>query len=1084
MKDDSLHPWIEPELEARIVALVVGEASDFETEELERLIEEKSELGLFHQRMAALHGMLRANGKTESISDAGGWKLSEERRETVVAVLGGSGVEFSKAKIEEVSTEATRRNLLPMLLKIAAAVAVLAALAGLMMPASVGMRSAERDSLIADDLIMTDLPVHVSYREKAKDVDGNVLSSLDTGLDEFVADAVPRIVGGGEAVANRDRRYAQIGHGALNGTVALGSGGEILLNQAGDGYHAKGQVSGEVVVGEPVIAMGAGGPIEVRPTGDSSIEVVAATPLSGSGRMAGDTVPVITGHGGMSADGAVPRQSRVDESRITVTAGAQVELLRDGEAAADSIVDSYSIAAANGQQNNERARMNYYDSAYKHTRSKMLHEVPAGWESPVPQGLERDEENSHSLEKLPAVSDPSKNEGQYLGFDEKSKDSDLNFPQEPTAPVVSTGSIRGDKVWGGVSDLSLNTAIAAGGVAFQEKDGISAGSANDYALVNPRDSEEKKMRNKQHGGTVPISGGIAEAKVAESDVLQLGVRLSADFGDEESEIEESDAIKLETKADSSRFGRISIKENNKTKDGVVRRELPAIVEKPISAVEVATRGGRIRVGGGFAGVDPSGNDSNQAGLRSGAAALDGDAIDALIRAASFQKTPADLTELSAQEKPFSTFSLHVSDVSFKLAQAALAKGEWPDAERIRIEEFVNAFDYGDPLPSQEEKVAANLEQAIHPFLQQRNLLRVSMRTAATGRNSTTPLRLTFLLDNSGSMERMDRKETVQKAFALLASMLHPSDQVTLISFARQPRLIADRVSGDQTAGLIETVKNLPSEGGTNLEAALALAFEKAKEQQLPGAQNRIILLTDGAANLGDAEPQRLAAKVEQMRNGGIAFDAAGIGTEGLNDEILEALTRKGDGRYYLLDEADDVDAGFAKQIAGALRPAAGNVKVQIEFNPERVGKYKLLGFEKHRLKKEDFRNDKVDAAELAAAEAGVAVYQVETKPDGKGDVGSAFVRFRDMATGEMLERRWSIPYQSHPSRPVTAAPSMQVATVAAMLGAKLKGDVLGDVVDLDELLQIVSGLPESWKEKSRVGELKAMLESARAIAGN
>jgi Mg-chelatase subunit ChlD len=708
--------------------------------------------------------------------------------------------------------------------------------------------------------------------------------------------------------------------------------------------------------------------------------------------------------------------------------------------------------------------MDYYDKAYNHTRSRILREVAEGWESPVPQAAKSDEGNAHSLEKLAAVSEQSEREGMHWGFGVRGDDSELKFPEEPAARVTNTGSIRGGRVSAELPGLNQSRVFGSEGSVDLGTDGVSVGYASDFAFVNSRDASERETLKKQHGGTVKIDGAVGEA-----------------WGEVDSEIEELGDIELQSKVDSLKVGRVMTRGQGLTKDTVIRRELPALVNKPVSAVEVDAR--RFRIGGGYQGVEPSGRDSYQSGLRSGAAALDADTIDALIQAASFQAIPATLSEDSAQGKPLSTFSLHVSDVSFKLAQAALAKGEWPDAERIRIEEFVNAFDYGDPLPSQEEKVAANLEQTIHPFLQQRNLLRVSMRTAATGRNSSTPLHLTFLLDNSGSMERADRRETVQKAFALLASMLQPADQITLISFARQPRLLADRMSGDQVAGLVETVRNLPSEGGTNLEAALALAFEKAKEQQLPGAQNRIILLTDGAANLGDAEPQRLADKVEQMRDAGIAFDAAGIGTEGLNDEILEALTRKGDGRYYLLDKADDVDGGFAKQIAGALRPAAGNVKVQIEFNPDRVGKYKLLGFEKHRLKKEDFRNDKIDAAELAAAEAGVAVYQIETKPDGKGNIGSAFVRFRDMATGEMTERRWTIPYQSHPSRPAAAAPSMQVAAVAVMLGAKLKGDALGEVVDLEALLQIVSELPEAWREKPRVVELKTMLESARAIVG-
>ncbi len=442
--------------------------------------------------------------------------------------------------------------------------------------------------------------------------------------------------------------------------------------------------------------------------------------------------------------------------------------------------------------------------------------------------------------------------------------------------------------------------------------------------------------------------------------------------------------------------------------------------------------------------------------------------------------PTGLNEKNAADEAFSTFSLHVSDVSFKLAQASLAKGEWPEASKVRIEEFVNAFDYGDPMPNQNEKVASQMEQSIHPFLQQRNLLRVSMRTAAAGRSAQTPLRLTFLLDNSGSMERSDRQQTVQRAFALLAQQLQPMDQVTLISFARQPRLLADKVSGSKAKQLVQLVSNIPSEGGTNLEAALKLAFEKAQEQQVDNAQNRIIMLTDGAANLGDADPENLSRMIETMRDAGIAFDAAGIGADGLNDEILEALTRKGDGRYYLLDSPEDADEGFARQIAGALRPAAKNVKVQIEFNPKRVGKYKLLGFEKHRLKKEDFRNDKVDAAEMAAAEAGVAVYQFEAKPDGEGDVGSVSVRFRDMSTGQMVENRWPIPYEADAPRIDQAAPSLRIASTAALFAAKLKGGPLAGSVDLKTLSNLISALPDRQRNSKRVQELQQMINVARS----
>ncbi|CAN5578304.1 hypothetical protein BH09VER1_BH09VER1_32060 [soil metagenome] len=434
------------------------------------------------------------------------------------------------------------------------------------------------------------------------------------------------------------------------------------------------------------------------------------------------------------------------------------------------------------------------------------------------------------------------------------------------------------------------------------------------------------------------------------------------------------------------------------------------------------------------------------------------------------------SEVETSKQPVSTFSLHVSDVSFQLAKDALAKGTVPDPERIRPEEFYNAFDYNDPAPAPGEEVACRIEQCAHPLMQQRDLVRIALKVAAAGRAAGQPLRLTILLDTSGSMEREDRAASVRQALQTLATLLGPNDRVTLIGFARTPRLLADQVPGDQAQKLVDIAARTPSEGGTNLEAALGLASELALKQRLPAAQNRIVLLTDGAANLGDADPARLAHQIEKTRQQGISFDACGVGANGLNDEILEALTRKGDGRYYFINKPEDADASFARQLAGAFRPAAENVKVQVVFNPSRVSQYRLIGFEKHLLKKEDFRNDKVQAAELSAEEAGVALYQVETLPEGDGELGQVFVRFRDPASGQMVERSWTMPYDAKAPSFDQASPSMQLATTAALLAEKLQRR---GPVDLTTLTPVLTNLRSQYPHQARVAELIQMFEQLR-----
>jgi len=443
----------------------------------------------------------------------------------------------------------------------------------------------------------------------------------------------------------------------------------------------------------------------------------------------------------------------------------------------------------------------------------------------------------------------------------------------------------------------------------------------------------------------------------------------------------------------------------------------------------------------------------------------------------------DLETLAVDES-FSTFSLSVSDVSFKLAKTALLEqNTFPEKDKIRAEEFVNAMEYGDPQPSLDEKVGCKVEQAAHPFLQQRNLMRVAMQTAAAGRDASQPLRLTILLDKSGSMEREDREESVLRTMQALAKHLGPADQVSAIAFARTPHLVADRLSGDRAQELVGLVAATPSEGGTNLESALELAESLAMRQFEDGAINRVVLITDGAANLGDADPESLMERVIEMRERGIAFDACGVGADGLNDAALEALTRKGDGRYYFLNRPEDADASFVRQLAGSLRPAAKNVKVQVKFNPNRVPRYRLLGFEKHRLKKEDFRNDKVDAAEMAAAESGNALYQFEADPQGNGDVGEVFVRFLDTSSGEMVERSWPIPYKAQAPRLEGAAPSMQLAATAGLLAEKLKGGAIADAINLPELAPTTAKLRAHYGLDERVNELIQMVEKTRALTG-
>jgi Mg-chelatase subunit ChlD len=445
--------------------------------------------------------------------------------------------------------------------------------------------------------------------------------------------------------------------------------------------------------------------------------------------------------------------------------------------------------------------------------------------------------------------------------------------------------------------------------------------------------------------------------------------------------------------------------------------------------------------------------------------------------------PVPQPEIQTSENTFSTFSLNVSDVSFKLAAASLEKGVLPDPASIRSEEFINAFDYRDPEAPPGVPIAFAWERSRYPFAQNRDLLRFSLKTAAQGRQAGRPLNLVLLLDNSGSMERADRVSIIREALRLLAAQLQPQDTFSVVTFARTARLRVDGVPGSQASQVGEELSKLTPQGGTNLGEAMDLAYQTALRHYLANGINRVVLLTDGAANLGDVEPSSLKAKVEANRKQGIALDCFGIGWEGYNDDLLEVLTRNGDGRYGFINTPEEAATEFAGQLAGALQVAASDVKVQVEFNPNRVTSYRQLGYAKHQLTKEQFRDNTVNAAQIGAAESGNALYVIEANPAGEGPLGTVRVRYRVPGTSDYQEREWVVPYTGNAMALEQSSPAMRLAATASAFSEWLATSPYAAEVTPDALLGCLRGAPQVYGADPRPQKLEWMLRQAKSLGG-
>ncbi len=458
-------------------------------------------------------------------------------------------------------------------------------------------------------------------------------------------------------------------------------------------------------------------------------------------------------------------------------------------------------------------------------------------------------------------------------------------------------------------------------------------------------------------------------------------------------------------------------------------------------------------------------------------------VDKAIPPARSNPALVEYPEYRTAELPQSTFSLNVSDVSFRLTQSHLNNRQLPVAGTLRTEEFINAFDYGDPEPTMEDSIGFSWGRARWPYAHDKDVLRLSLKTAAVGRLVSQPMNLVLAIDSSGSMSRVDRLQIVDSILQIIGQELQDSDTVSVIGFSQEARLILDSVSSDSSARLSEVSSQLNPRGGTDLEAGLRLAYETAVRTFRSGAVNRIVLFTDGAANLGNTVAEDLTVLVEENRQAGIALDSFGIGFDGHNDVMLERLSRNGDGRYRFLRSVGEVQTEFGENLLGSLRPAANDVKVQVEFNPDRVRSYQLLGYQQHQLASEDFRNNAVDAAEIGAAEAGNALYIVDIDDSGSGDLGVVRSRYRDAVSGNYEERSWSLPYSRNVPDLEMAAPSMRLAAVAAGFAALLNESPLAADIEFQSMINLSQDLQDYYPLNPDVIALPNLLLRAQQLSG-
>lgn len=429
------------------------------------------------------------------------------------------------------------------------------------------------------------------------------------------------------------------------------------------------------------------------------------------------------------------------------------------------------------------------------------------------------------------------------------------------------------------------------------------------------------------------------------------------------------------------------------------------------------------------------------------------------------------------EHPVSTFSIDVDTGSYANVRRFLKAGNLPVQDAVRAEELINYFSYDYPLP-EDQRVPFSLirEIAPSPWNPDTYLLHIGIQGYDVALEQLPASNLVFLVDISGSMQSPDKLGLLKNSLKLLTNHLDKNDRISMVVYAGGTGVVLQPTAGDQKATINAAIDQLTAGGRTNGAAGIKLAYAMAEQGFIRNGINRVLLATDGDFNVGTTNIEQLKDLIEEKRKTGIALSTLGFGTGNYNDYLMEQLADNGNGNYAYIDTLSEAQKVLVDEMSSTLLTIAKDVKIQIEFNPELVEEYRLIGYENRLLNREDFNNDKIDAGEIGAGHTVTALYEVALKGKGGAKMDPlryqseesvktgkqdelAFLRLRYKEPGasksQLLE--WPIKRQEIVADINRTSDAFRFSAAVAMFAQQLRGGKYTGQASYDDTLALASG---------------------------
>jgi Ca-activated chloride channel family protein len=438
--------------------------------------------------------------------------------------------------------------------------------------------------------------------------------------------------------------------------------------------------------------------------------------------------------------------------------------------------------------------------------------------------------------------------------------------------------------------------------------------------------------------------------------------------------------------------------------------------------------------------------------------------------------------VDAEEDRESTFGLDVDTASYTIARRYLDDGYLPDPASVRVEEYVNYFAQGYAAP-EDDTFAIHSDGGPSPFLEDEVLLRIGLKAREVSDRARPDAALTFVIDVSGSMAREDRLELVKQSLTLLVDELDRRDTVAIVVYGSDARVVLGPTPARDRDEILDAIDSLRPEGSTNAEAGLDLGYELAREAWLEGGINRVILASDGVANVGAVDADSILERIRDDADTGIQLVTVGFGMGNFNDALLEQLADRGDGFYAYVDDLDEARRLFVDGLTTTLQSVALDARVQVEFHPDVVEAYRLVGFENRDIDDDDFRDDDVDAGAIGAGHEVTALYVLRLREDvGRQErIATVHLRWVDPESKRTDELDHGVRASDLARSFADTDSTFQLDAIVAAAAEHLRDSRYGRDYDLRDVLALADEAGRDLPQTDEVHDFLELLEDAAAI---